>query len=43
VAAGLLFSIFFAIAADIRGGKIVEVWQIEKMLKMPLLGEVRLP
>ncbi len=43
VASGLFLAILFAIAADVHTGKIVEAWQIERSLKLPLLGEVRLP
>jgi hypothetical protein len=41
--AGLLFGLVAAVLADVRAGQILEAWQIEKVLKLPLLGEVRLP
>jgi uncharacterized protein involved in exopolysaccharide biosynthesis len=40
---GLLLGVLAAVAVDLRGGRIVETWQAERMLDLPLLGEVRAP
>src|SRR5262249_32277626 len=38
--AALLAALGAAIAADLRAGRIVEVWQIEQQLALPVLGQV---
>lgn len=47
VVAGVVWGLFVGLAAallaDVREGRILEPWQIEKVLKLPLLGEVELP
>jgi uncharacterized protein involved in exopolysaccharide biosynthesis len=41
--AGLALAVLIPVAADLRGGRIVEAWQAERGLNLPLLGEVRQP
>ncbi len=38
---GLLFSLFAAAALDVRSGRIIERWQIERTLRLPVVGEMR--
>ena len=38
--AALLTAVAAAVAADLRAGRIVEVWQIEQQLSLPVLGHV---
>lgn len=40
--AGIFASIVAAVIADVRGGRLVERWQVEKLLDRPILGEMRL-
>ena len=42
VLAAFLFSFLTATLLDVRKGKIVESWQVEKRLKIPLLAQVKL-
>lgn len=41
VVAGLLLAAFAAVFADLRAGRIVESWQVERVLGLPVLSEVR--
>jgi hypothetical protein len=41
--AALLFALFACVAADLRAGRVVEAWQVEKLLGVPVLAEVRRP
>lgn len=41
--AALVFMLFACVAADLRAGRIVEAWQVEKLLGVPVLAEVRRP
>jgi uncharacterized protein involved in exopolysaccharide biosynthesis len=41
--AGLLAAIAVAVVLDVRAGRLVERWQIERLLDRPILGEIRLP
>jgi hypothetical protein len=38
---GIAFALFVSIAADIRSGMIVERWQIERRLGLPVLADLR--
>ena len=38
--AALLAAIASAVAADLKAGRIVEVWQVEQQLSLPVLGQV---
>lgn len=38
-----ILGFLFAIFADIRSGLIIESWQVEKILNVPLLGEINKP
>ena len=40
IIAGLFLGFFFAILIDIRSGKLLESWQISRVLKLPVLGEI---
>jgi uncharacterized protein involved in exopolysaccharide biosynthesis len=40
MAASLLFAIFLTTLIDARAGKLVEPWQIKRVLDIPLLGRV---
>jgi uncharacterized protein involved in exopolysaccharide biosynthesis len=40
---GLLIGVFAAIVMDLRRGKIIEAWQIQSMLGLPVLTEMRVP
>lgn len=40
---GLFIGIFAAIVLDLRRGKIMEAWQIQSMLDLPVLTEMRVP
>jgi len=40
--AGLLFAFLASTALDIWGGRVVEQWQIQRSLRLPLLSSVRL-
>jgi hypothetical protein len=41
--AALLGAVFVAVVADVREGRVVERWQIERLLDRPILGEVEVP
>jgi uncharacterized protein involved in exopolysaccharide biosynthesis len=41
--AGLLLGMFLSIVRDLRKGKIIEKWQVERVLGLPVLGEIKLP
>src|SRR5262249_31081771 len=38
--AALLVALFAAVAIDIRSGEILELWQVERKLKLPVLAEL---
>jgi len=40
---GLLMAVFTAVAMDILSGRVLEAWQIERALGLPVLGEAPLP
>jgi capsular polysaccharide biosynthesis protein len=40
---GLLVALIAAVGADIRNGRIIEGWQIERMLERPVLGAIDVP
>ena len=42
-AVSILCGIFFAVIADVRKKRLLERWQIERLLDRPILGEVALP
>ncbi len=42
VLAGFLFSFLTSTLLDLRRGKVIEGWQVEKRLKIPLLAQVKL-
>ena len=39
--AGIFLSVFAAVALDLAGGRVLESWQIERTLRLPVLGEAR--
>ncbi|MDZ7630054.1 MAG: hypothetical protein U5K74_01535 [Gemmatimonadaceae bacterium] len=39
---GLLMAVFTVVALDLAGGRILESWQIERTVGLPVLGEARL-
>jgi len=41
--AAILCSLLLAVLADIRAGRVLERWQIERLLDRPILGEIMLP
>lgn len=41
VLAAIFASILAAVVADLRGGRVLERWQLEKLLGRPILGEMR--
>jgi hypothetical protein len=41
--AGVLCSLLIAVLADLRTGRVIERWQVERMLERPILGEITLP
>jgi uncharacterized protein involved in exopolysaccharide biosynthesis len=43
IIAGLMLGMFLAVVADIRTGKLIEKWQVERLLDMPLLAEIDVP
>lgn len=38
---GLAFAFFAAAAADVRTGRVIERWQLEQQLELPVLAEIR--
>ena len=40
---GLLLAFLACVGADLRGGKIEEAWQAQRLLELPLLGELDAP
>ena len=40
VLGGLALACFAAVAADLAGGKVVERWQVERTLALPVIGEL---
>jgi uncharacterized protein involved in exopolysaccharide biosynthesis len=38
---GLGMAFFVAALADLRGGRVVERWQVERAMDLPILGEIR--
>jgi uncharacterized protein involved in exopolysaccharide biosynthesis len=43
VLAGLLGGLLLAVLADLRRGRLLERWQIERLLERPILGDITLP
>jgi hypothetical protein len=43
VGAALLLGLLAAVAAELRSGRFVNRWQVERLLKLPVLAEVLLP
>jgi hypothetical protein len=43
VMAGLLMGMFLGVLGDIRKGRLIESWQVERMLGVPLLAEIEMP
>jgi len=41
--AGVLAGLLLAVLADVRRGRLLERWQIERLLERPILGEIALP
>jgi hypothetical protein len=41
VLGGLAFGLFATTLADVRGGRVVERWQVERQLRLPVLAETR--
>jgi len=41
--AAMLCGILFAVLLDVRRGRLLERWQIERLLDRPILGEIALP
>ena len=41
VFAAVLLALFASVASDLRTGRIVEAWQVEKLLGVPVLAEVK--
>ncbi len=39
--AGIMLAVFAAVALDLAGGRVLESWQIERTLRLPVLGEAR--
>ncbi len=42
-ALSLLLGLFFAVLPDLRAGRVVERWQVERRLDLPVLAEFRAP
>ena len=40
---GVMLALFAALALDIVGGRVLEAWQIERLLGVRVLGEARIP
>jgi uncharacterized protein involved in exopolysaccharide biosynthesis len=43
VVAGVVLAAFGAVVADLRGGRLVESWQVERALRLPVLAELTGP
>jgi hypothetical protein len=43
VLAAFVFAVLFAVLADLRRARIIERWQVERMLELPVLAELRNP
>jgi uncharacterized protein involved in exopolysaccharide biosynthesis len=41
--AGAFSSLLLALLADLRGGRLLERWQVEHLLERPILGEITVP
>ena len=41
--AAMLCSLLIAVLADLRKGRVLERWQVERLLEQPILGEITLP
>ena len=41
--AGLLGGLLLAVLADVRRGRLLERWQIERLLERPIIGDIALP
>ncbi len=42
VLAGLLIAMFLAVVADLRTGRLVEIWQLERLLARPIIADIQL-
>ena len=42
ILAGLLLAAFLAVVADLRTGRLVEVWQLERILARPIVADIQL-
>ena len=42
IVAGLLLAAFLAVVADLRTGRLVEVWQLERILARPIVADIQL-
>jgi hypothetical protein len=38
---GVSMALFASVAADLRAGRVIERWQLERALRLPVLGEVK--
>jgi hypothetical protein len=38
-----LLAVFVAVAVDVGGGRVLEPWQVERVLGLPVLAEVGAP
>ncbi|HEX4340373.1 MAG TPA: hypothetical protein VH062_30905 [Polyangiaceae bacterium] len=43
VIAAFIFGVLAAVAVELRSGRLVNRWQVERLLKLPVLGELQLP
>jgi capsular polysaccharide biosynthesis protein len=41
IAGGIALALFLSAASDIRAGRIVERWQVEQQLELPVLSEIQ--
>ena len=41
--AAMLSSLLLAVVADLRTGRMIERWQVERLLERPILGEISVP
>jgi hypothetical protein len=41
--AALLLALFVAAAPDLRAGRVMQRWQVERVLDLPVLAELRRP
>jgi hypothetical protein len=43
IVGGLFIALLAAVLADVRSGRLIERWQVERLLDRPILGDVELP